>query len=322
MSENAIPTILQEAVAEFEEWSEQHLALEKSWNTVAVPLYHYTDGRGLKGILESETIWFTDYRHLNDPSELIHGIRVAKDVIRMVAAGADGRVRLFLDMLADLFSLDNFSDTLEFLIASFSRERDDLGQWRAYADNGRGYALGFAPVLFGIVEGPVHEPNENVFVGSVLYETSDVSTRHHQAVEKAASIFLQAADANFLLMQDKAVGIPFMREMANTVIASPLIWNCLTSKHPAYAHEQEMRMVILGMRDRLLPYVATRIRGSEFVPYIVHKMPLRQPHSIVEIVVGPAAPADAERSVQMMLHSLGADPNLPIRRSDVPYRAL
>ena len=30
-----------------------------------------------------------------------------------------------------------------YFVCCFSRTGDDLGQWRAYADNGRGYALGF-----------------------------------------------------------------------------------------------------------------------------------------------------------------------------------
>jgi hypothetical protein len=158
--------------------------------------------------------------------------------MRALTADADGRVRLFLDMFIDLFSFDNFSSALEFFIASFNRERDSLGQWRAYADNGRGYALRFVPELFGIIEKPDRSPSENVFVGPVLYQASDVSARHHLAVEKAASIFWRAANANLELTRDKAIGIPFMRVIANTVIASPLIWNCLTSKHPAYAAEQ------------------------------------------------------------------------------------
>jgi hypothetical protein len=69
---------------------------------------------------------------MNDPSELRHGIDMAKDVARLTANGADEIVRLFLEILSDMFSIPNFSAAkLEFLIASFSRERDDLGQWRA-----------------------------------------------------------------------------------------------------------------------------------------------------------------------------------------------
>jgi hypothetical protein len=311
---------LQDAIGKFNEWADKIELVEQEKNTVVDPLYHYTDGRGLRGIFESQTVWFTDYRHLNDPSELIHGIETAHDAIRLAATGADGRVALFLQCMADMLSHKNFSTVFEFFIASFSRERDDLGQWRAYADNGRGYAIGFAPSLFGIVEKPERKPNENVFVGPVLYEMDVVIARHRLAIDEAAGIFLDTVDRYAELVRDKKVGIPFMQDFARAVIASPLIWNCLTSKHPAYAHEREVRLVILGQKAKLAPFIATRLRGSEIVPYIAHPLPLRQPHKIVEVVVGPAAPADAERTVRTVLNSFGADPDIQIGRSGIPYR--
>ena len=33
-------------------------------------VYHYTDAAGLQGILDSGVLWATDYRYLNDSSEL------------------------------------------------------------------------------------------------------------------------------------------------------------------------------------------------------------------------------------------------------------
>jgi hypothetical protein len=322
MPMNERPQALQNAIDEYDRWSDQQALAEQTRNSIDTPLYHYTDGRGLKGIIESEAIRFTDYRHMNDPSELIHGIKAVQAVVRAVKPGVDGRVGLLLETLADMFSQQNFSNALEFFIGSFSRERDDLGQWRSYADNGRGYALGFAPKLFRVVENPNRKPNENVFVGPVVYRTDQILARHQEAIEKAAHIFLETVEANAALMQNKNVGIPFMQDMARAMIASPLIWNCLTTKHPAYEHEREVRLIILGLRDKLMPYIKTRLRGSEIVPYIEHRMALREPHSIVEIVVGPAAPVDTERTVLTMLKSLGADPNVPIGRSDIPYRAL
>ena len=56
---------------------------------------------------------------------------------------------------ADMFQQSNIEKTLEFFIASFSRDRDDLGQWRAYADDGRGFAIGFSPRLFKVLDEPV-----------------------------------------------------------------------------------------------------------------------------------------------------------------------
>lgn len=320
MSEN-IPAVLQETISEFSLWSEQQQASEQSKNAIEAPLYHYTDGPGLKGIIESQTIWFTDYRHLNDPSELIHGIDMAHSVAHNIAKDADGRVQLFLETFIDMFNQHNFAETLGFFIASFSRARNDLGQWRAYADNGRGFAIGFAPKMFSVVE-PAPTETLGEFVGPVLYTSDEVSARHRISLEKAASLFLNAANANSTLLQDRKIEIRFMREVARELIASPMIWNCLTSKHEAYAHEQEVRLVHLGQPERLSPHVITRFRKSEIVPYIAHSMPILEPQNIIEIVIGPAAPSESERSLRALLNSLGINSDIPLRPSGIPYRAL
>ena len=255
-----LPPVLQEAISKFSAWAEQHLLAEQHANTIATPLYHYTNGYGLKGILESGRIWFTDYRHLNDPSELTHGIDMAHDVARLLGTGADGRVRLFLENIKDLFRHDNFATTLEFFIASFSRARDDLGQWRAYADNGRGFAIGFSAGMFRIGD-PVPDRLPE-FVGPVRYKLDEVCGRHAAALEEAVVVFLDAVNANADLVSDRAIGIPFMDQFAREIVAQPLIWNCLTSKHPAYEHEQEVRLLLMGIPERLAPHVTTRSGGA------------------------------------------------------------
>lgn len=321
MTVGAHPEPLVKALDEYAAWSDKHASFEQAKIIIDNPLYHYTDGNGLRGILANQSIWFTDYRHLNDPSELIHGIEMAHDVIRLLANGADGRVGLFLQTITDMFSEKNFSATLNFFISSFSKARDDLGQWRSYADNGRGYAIGFAPRHFRIESPTGTKPNDNIFVGPVLYGVAEVCNRHELAISEVAAIFLKAAEANATILSDKSVGIPFMQDMARAIIASPFIWNSLTSKHPAYEHEQEVRLVMLGQHKELKPHITTRFRGSEIVPYIPHKMSLRSADEIVEIVVGPSAPRDAEHSLRTLLDSLGIDANVPISRSDIPYRA-
>jgi len=316
-----LPAPLQAAIDEFKRWTAEHLKAEQDKNTVEDTLYHYTDGHGLRGIIENGQIWFTDYRHLNDPSELIHGIDMAHDVARMATPGADARVQLFLKTFRDMFRHSNFEATLEFYIASFSRDGDDLGQWRAYADNGHGFAIGFSPRMFRIVDQPLPGRLPE-FVGPVHYSIDDVHARHEAALGKVMSIFLNAVIANADLMEDKAIAKEFTETFVREIIAQPLIWNCLTSKHPAYKNEQEVRLVIMGTPARVAGYVKTRLRGSEIVPYIAHAMPLREPNNIGLIVVGPAAPADAERTVRTMLNSLGVDPRFPVTRSGIPYRAL
>jgi hypothetical protein len=41
-------------------------------------LHHYTDANGLLGILETSTIFATNYRRLNDSSEIQHKCRVRR----------------------------------------------------------------------------------------------------------------------------------------------------------------------------------------------------------------------------------------------------
>jgi hypothetical protein len=317
----ALPKELSNAIDAYNTWIDAESQKQQQANTITETLYHYTNVVGMRGILESESIWFTDFRHLNDPSEIIHGIDMCHDVIRNLKTGADGRVALFLDCLADMMSPTNFSRALEYFIGSFSRARDDLGQWRAYADNGRGVAIGFAPHLFGIENMVDQKPDEVAFVNPVIYDVAQVCNRHATAIEEAAEMFLGTANAYPELLANKDIGISFMQDFARAVIASPLIWNCLTSKHPAYAHEQEVRLVMLGLHDRLQPFIKNRTRGSEIVPYIPYKMAVRRAHSIGEIIVGPSASPDAEQAVRTMLKSLGIDHDIPISRSLVPYRA-
>jgi hypothetical protein len=317
-----LPTELEDAIAHYNRWIDGELKKEQDANRIGDTLYHYTNAAGLEGIIKSEAVWFTDYRHMNDPSEISHGIELCRDVIRLRKPGTDGRVALFLDCLADFMRLDNFSRALEYFIGSFSRAADDLGQWRAYSDNGRGIAIGFAPHLFGIEHTTDKSPDDVAFVSPVIYDLGAARQRLGTAIEQAERIFLDAANAHRDLLANKDVGIPFMQDMARAVIASPLIWNCLTSKHPAYAHEQEVRLIILGLHEKLRPYIRTRIRGADTVPYVAYKMPLQREYSIAHIIVGPAANSDAERTVRMMLESLGIRHDIPISRSVIPYRAL
>jgi hypothetical protein len=317
-----LPSGLSAAIEELDEWTKRYMYSEDKKNRIDTALYHYTDARGLKGIFESETIWFTDYRHLNDPSELTHGIKMAHDVMNASPFRADAHGREFLDCLTDMLSPKNFSQ-FKFFVASFSRDRDQLNQWQVYADNGRGYAIGFKPRLFQVEQdGPDGlKPNEITFVGPMLYDIREVKKRQALAINKAVSIFLKAINANAEVVEDESTRDHFIQEFCRNIISAPLIWNCLTSKHPGYRHEREVRLLILNQEGNLTRYIQTRRRGSssEPVPYIPHSRPIRK--IIKEIVVGPAAGADAEPTVRAMLDSFKIDPNTPIRRSDIPYRA-
>jgi len=74
-------------------------------------------------------------------------------------------------MVDDLFSAGNLRKYLDFYIASFTRSRDDLHQWQNYAQDGHGFALGFAPPLFAIEDKPGRKPHEQSWLRPCITAT-------------------------------------------------------------------------------------------------------------------------------------------------------
>jgi hypothetical protein len=65
-------------------------------------IYHYTDGDGLHGILESGNLRFTDIFYLNDPTELRHGINYAIQLLREKSENDSNEMRFFSNRFKDL----------------------------------------------------------------------------------------------------------------------------------------------------------------------------------------------------------------------------
>jgi hypothetical protein len=92
-------------------------------DAIKAPLYHYTSRDGLCGIITAQKIWFTDYRCLNDDTEIGFGIAAAKAVLAEVGA-REPKASLFCGMTADLLTTENLDGHFGFYVASFSRKRD------------------------------------------------------------------------------------------------------------------------------------------------------------------------------------------------------
>jgi len=302
----AIPDELSRAADSFRQWALNQW-LEAEDEKILGPLYHYTDANGLKGIIETQEIWLTSHRYLKDPSELIFGIEEAQKAIEIVAAERSGYVKVFWDKMAELHKIEYITQELEYLLASFSYDRNNLGQWRAYASNGCGFALGLSPQLF--------LDDQEIAVSPIRYGRPRARERHYSFIKKAADILEYTVMGREDLMQDEAV-----THYVKHVMAFGTLFVCATSKHEAYDNEREVRLLKLGVRTRF--NIETRVRNGELVAFVRHRIPLRS-GSIVEIVVGPSAGLDAEHAVRSLLNSAHIDPtSVPICRSDIPYRGV
>lgn len=183
-----------------DDWAEAHAALKSFQDRLRsmiemdlkeaeanVPrqstIYHYTDVHGALGILQSGELWFTEREHLNDPVEIRHGLRIAHELFQTAAQerGAaiprDVALRLTEEHRRGL-------ETFGFWIFSASLEGDDLGQWRNYADDGRGVCFGFSLEPFnmqGLANLIPYDPSAEVGPNSVRFPVNydDVRLRKH-----------------------------------------------------------------------------------------------------------------------------------------------
>jgi hypothetical protein len=120
-------------------------------------IYHYTDFEGLRGIITSQKLWFTDYRYLNDPTEL----KFCKNIILNV--GEMVNHNLSRDQYKILTShFDELLSKYNVYISCFSTEANKLSLWRYYANNGTGFAIGFGKNYFRPAEnqGSHDDPRE------------------------------------------------------------------------------------------------------------------------------------------------------------------
>jgi hypothetical protein len=163
--------------------------------------------------------------------------------------------------------------------------------------------------------------NEKIGVYPVEYGSARAQKRHSEIIKKAAGIFEDTVNRHTQLLQDNAVALVFTDNYIREVMVQ-LIFVCVTSKHEAYEHEREVRLMMLGLRTKFEPFIETRVRNDELIAFVRHPMPLiKEPGSIFEIVMGPCVGIDAEDAVRSLLKSAGIVHSVPINPSRIPYRA-
>ena len=112
-------------------------------------LYHYTSFKGLKGIIDSKSLRFTDYRSLTDRSEFSYSkellCEVIKDFFPFVQTMSEEERKKNAALIWEIFVKDKLPKA--YLLYLCEHEGQDqanglLSMWRSYGQNG-GYSLVF-----------------------------------------------------------------------------------------------------------------------------------------------------------------------------------
>lgn len=279
-------------------------------------IYHYTNDSGLRGILETGTFWLTDIFNLNDPSELRHGFSHAINALNNMAATGPPESKFFAEQF-EAFDKE-IQNSAHFFVCSFSSCGDDLGQWRAYADNGCGYALGFdAKVIKDafMEEGTTRDLEKNTF--HVTYDDMRLAEIQKQLIERMFHL----------------ISLPYGRKLGRDALKQYLVklsslltchalYPTLYFKHEAYNNEKEYRFLQIFPSDQPPPEVKLRSRHYALVRYREFDWRSVAAKALKAINIGPAA--DKEKAMQFArdcLQEAGID-CAKLTDSRIPYRAL
>ncbi len=280
-------------------------------------LYHYCNAQTLLAILETNTIRFSDANMMNDSQEGRYGYGLFEEAAERLLKRSETNSAL------DGLSVDFFVKVDEYLspkqlhghpvLACFSKNPDVLGQWRAYADNGQGWAIGFRAEALQALP---------VMLLEVLYD------REQQLVE--VEQFLAGA---FMLC--KQLPTDPSSELAKHI---PLFASMMLAyKHPSFQDEQEVRAlhelrvnlqgegpalfdeggVSEGENVEPVP-VRYRADGPSIISYI--DLPLRQIDNspINELWFGPRNENGPGNALFPLRHFGHGD--VRMKRSQSPYR--
>lgn len=231
-------------------------------------LWHYTDAQGLLSIVESGVLWATNTRYLNDATELLHGLDVARE--RLLAyAGKAGLKAGTVQFVRGVGDPDQADVTgflrrhLDVYVTCFCEDGDLLSQWRAYAgrDSAGGYALGVGtrPPLQGWVQeaGKGHRYR----LRRVLYNQDE----QEAAVDSLLSHLVPILDA--------APEESDRWDAVASSLAEGLVDFAVCCKHPAFAEEREWRIVYDRSSDQTPLDLHHRSGRGLLVPYVELELP-------------------------------------------------
>lgn len=249
-------------------------------------LYHYCGLEASLSIIKNSTLWLSDIRKSNDYLECVY----CRDKI-------NEKIRGFLeddkeDLEAWNFGYNINSDlSMDMIsyVACFSENKDQLSQWRGYADNGAGIAVGFSRESFADLKeaAPSH-----ISFRKVIYDEKE----QEKFIERIARESIKA-------METKPVAQVAAELNQNYRLQFPVL------KNASFEEEAEWRIIFndsFSKRKRhvgkniLFSEIRYTVREKRLVSYIEMDFSKLKHNAIKEIWIGPKA----EVEIQDIMHLL------------------
>jgi hypothetical protein len=271
-------------------------------------VWHYTDGPGFLGIIQSATLYATQVASLNDSKETEYATDLFKQAINQLIgekkddADAVGFLNSILDFVKD--QPDNPTRGVsKFFVTCFSADGDDVNQWIKYAKGDGKYAIGFH------VRGLFRDPTSCLY--RVVYDRS----KQEKAVKAVAEATLRfyVEGLNPERMKDPDLWAREFFEAWDEWVykLAPL------AKDPKWATENEYR-VVHELKLSEFPEVRFSQKKTMLARYLALSYPCWVKRRaallpIARVIIGPGNhPAFTRVSTKLLLDQMGYSEDLPV----------
>lgn len=236
-------------------------------------IYHYCNVDAFKAIIQNKTLWLSSVYNLNDYKE-IHWIK--EKVTKKIQNYTDkynfnkysAFEKLYQEKLPNVY------------IASFSQGDDLLSQWRAYANDGYGVAIGFNTEYFKLnsliktSEVLYDENKQEIYIDKILKPLQELEDNIDIHSEKFKDV-CEAAINEINNLSAKSKNELFKEEQEVRLIHNPIIIDDIENQKIIFKNNLS-NMMFRAVCGNLIPYFELK-----FNDYTDQVLP------ILEIVKGP-----------------------------------
>jgi len=273
-------------------------------------IWHYTDGPGFLGIIQSGSIYATQVASLNDSKETKYATDLFKKSVQEVLEEQKDQIaQSFLQKVLELVKENPESPThgvSKFFVVCFSGEEDDLTQWDRYGKK-NGYAIGF------YARGFWREPTSWLY--KVFYDTGLQRRVSKEIAQATLRFYLEGLKGDRIQAPEKWAEEFFQAWDEWIYRLAPL------AKAPTWKAENEFRLV-----HELKGAEFGQVRFQQKETMLARYLPLTTPAwvkdrtprlPIAKVIIGPGNhPAFTRVSVTLLLEQMGYF-NIPVELTQV-----
>lgn len=263
-------------------------------------VYHYTNGVAFLGIIQNKEFWASHILFQNDRMEGKHSLYLLNEILNKKKQDLSAKginCDTVINFVSDFTGLGTFT-------VSFSEKRDDLNQWRGYANTNPAYCIGFYSSVLKDLQPEAADKTKPIemFFAKCIYKRDGQVSLIRDLVDHVLS--------KIEIPKNKAgnVSIKFAGELMSDFLPMSSVF-----KNPAFEEEKEWRLVFSPVPNDL---INIRMGKSQFIPYIKVKFPDR---AIGDIIIAPNP--DKEQIYNSTTYACSHSKiDMKLENSSVPYR--